>query len=163
MKTNIYLFLVIALFTTKAFPQTSNTEDLFNLLVEMEYKELKSLYADCLVNPCYGDSLFFMIWLDGLENEMNNNLIKASECYTKALHIQQFEISSYEVGFSLGRVELRKGHITKGIEILNEYLIKAEKELNLNNGYPMWGQTNESVKAIQLKMEYAKDLIKRYK
>jgi hypothetical protein len=163
MNIKIYIILIIILFANKVFPQAGKTENMFNLLAEMEYKELKSLYADCLVNPCHGDSLFFKTWLDGLENEMNNNLIKASEYYDKALHFQRFELSSYEVGFSLGRIEIRKGNINKGIEILNVYLINADKDLNPTDEYQMWGLTEEGIEKIQLKIKYAKDIIKKYK
>jgi hypothetical protein len=161
MKNRFTLILLIALLSLKTFSQTANSHEFFRKLVEMEYNNLKTKYTDCLTQPCYGDSLFFKTWLDGLENEMKNDFSKASEYYKKAILLPRFELSTYEVGYSLGRVEILIGNITEGTKILNKYLKDADKDLNDENA--MWGLSEELVKEVKLKIKYANELIMRYK
>jgi hypothetical protein len=160
MKNICTIVLLIALLSVKTYSQTDNSNEFLNKLVEMEYNQLKTMYADCLTQPC-GDSLFFKTWLDGLEIEMKSDFTKASEYYKKAISIPRFELSTYEVGFSLGRVDIRIGNIAEGTKILNKYLKDAHKDLNDENA--MWGLSEELVKEINLKIKYANELILRYK
>jgi hypothetical protein len=161
MKHKITLILVMTLLSLKSFAHTDSSTEFFKKLVEMEYNNLKTVYADCLTQPCYGDSLFFKTWLDGLEKEMTNDFLKASEYYKKAILIPRFELSTYEVGYSLGRVEIQLGNIKEGTRILSRYLTDAEDDLNDENA--PWGLTEELVKEIKLKIKYANELILRYK
>jgi len=161
MKYKSILILLMLILSFKSSSQVDKSDEFFKKLAEIEYNNLKTIYADCLAQPCYGDSLFFKTWLDGLENEMKNDFIKASEYYKKALLIPRFELSTYEVGYSLGRVEIRKGNITEGIKILNKYLKDADKDLNNDDG--MWGLSEEGVKEIKVKIKYANELIMRYR
>lgn len=161
MKNKCSLILLIVLLSLKSFSQTDSSNEFFRKLVEMDYNKLKSKYADCLTQPCYGDSLFYKTWLDGLENEMKNDFPKASKCYKNAILIPRFELSTYEVNYSLGRVEILIGNITEGIKILNKYLKDADRDLNDENA--MWGLSEEGKKEIKLKIKYANELIIRYK
>jgi len=126
----------------------------------MEYNKLRTVYSDCLTQPCYGDSVFYKTWLDGLEKEMKSDYLKASEYYKKAILIPRFELTTYEVGFSLGRVEIQLGNIKEGIRILKKYLNDADNDLKDENA--PWGLTEDLVKEIKLKKKYANELIVRY-
>ena len=161
MKNICAIMLLIALLNVETLSQTDNSNDFVSKLAEMEYSQLKSTYADCLTKPCYGDSLFFKTWFDGLENEMKRDFTKASEYYKKAILIPRFELSTYEVGYSLGRVEILLGNITEGTKILNKYIKDANKDLNDESA--MWGLSEGLVKETKLKIKYANELIMRYK
>jgi hypothetical protein len=161
MKNKYALILLIELLSLKSFSQTDSSNELFRKLARMEYDNLKTVYADCIIHPCYGDSLFFKTWLDGLENEMKNDFLKASECYKKAILIPRFELSTYEVGYSLGRVEIQLGNITEGTRILKKYLSDADNDLNDEDA--PWGLSDDLVKEIKVKMKYANELIMLYK
>jgi len=140
----------------------SQSDDLIKFIKTLSSKELVSIqavYADCVSNPgnCYGDSLFYKTWLDGLENEVANKLDKAVDFYNKALKISRFELSTYEVNYSLGRIEILKGNIEKGIEILNRFITKAKAEINDENS--MWGFSEDGLKDMNQTIDNAKKLI----
>jgi hypothetical protein len=160
MKKLSITILLSLLLSNLVYPQTDSSRISIKDLAIMEFQKLKNTYANCIKKPseCYGDSLFFKTWLDGLEYELNSNLVKASEYYNKALLIRRYELSSYEVGYSLGRVELLKGNTKLGISILNKYLKDAIKDLNDENA--MWGLTDDAKKEIKQKTGSTNQLIK---
>ena len=140
----------------------SQSDDLKKIIKDLSYKELtnvKAIYSDCISKPnnCYGDSLFLKTWLDGLENETINNLDRAVDFYYKAIKINRFELSTYEVMYSLGRTEILRGNTKKGIEILNGFVKKANSEQNDENS--MWGFSEEGLKEVKQKIENSKQLI----
>jgi hypothetical protein len=161
MNNKCTLILLIIILSLKSYSQTDSSNELFRKLVVMEHNQIKAIYADCIKQPCYGDSLFYKTWLDGLEKEMESDFLKASEYYKNAISIPRFELTTYEVRFSLGRVEIQLGNIKEGTRILDRYLKDAEDDLNDENA--PWGLTEDLVKEIKLKIKYANELITRYK
>lgn len=161
MKNIIILTLIFFLFFHTAYPQNDSIKVLIKDLLNKELIIIKTIYTECITQPekCYGDSLFYKTWLDGLENELRNNLENAVVFYNKALSISRFELSTYEVMYSLGRIELLRGNTKKGIEILNRFIMEANDEINDDNA--MWGFSDEGLKQINQKIENSKQLINK--
>ena len=159
MKNIITIILLHSLLNLTAFSQWDDLRNSIKDLSSHELRNIKALYSDSSTNPdnCYGDSLFYKTWLDGLEYEVKNNLDKAVDFYNKALKISRFELSTYEVMYSLGRTEILRGNTRKVIDILNGFISRANADLNDEN--PMWGFSEDGLKKMKQKIYNAKQLI----
>jgi hypothetical protein len=152
------LFLVCC--CSLLYSQSVKTEKRLNGLVESELKSVQKAYDDCLINRCYGDSIFFKNWLDGLNCEKGNRYDEALKLYLKAYHCERFEMATYDLEYSLGRVEIRQGNISKGKDYLGKFIANATNDLN--NEDSMWGFTEEAENELKSRISQARDLVKEY-
>jgi tetratricopeptide (TPR) repeat protein len=137
--------------------QTSNYAKEITEILNIELKIVEKAYLDCISGPCYGDSIYFKNWLDGLVSEKNENYKEARIFYKKAYDFTRFELSNYDIELSLGRLEIKAGNPSLGKEYLQKFVKNAKNDLQNQN---MWGFTEEGEKELKLKIEYAEKLIK---
>ncbi len=144
--------------TAMTLSSCSENSNLINEIFYYEFKEVESLYKNCMNNPCYGDSVFYTAWYTGLKAEQDNNTPHAIENYLIALNFPRFELSTYEVKLSLGRAEIIRGNIDIGIKYLLEFISEAKAVIN-NDGESMWGLTEIGEKVLIHKILFARRLI----
>ncbi|PIB38407.1 hypothetical protein [Maribacter sp. 4G9] len=152
---NIYsLFFLV---TTAALPQVNPSTKILEKAFDFDFKSVEEQYKACLNNGCEGDSLYYDFWYRGLKLEKNKHYIDARDNYEKALHLERSEISSYEVKFSIGRLELLKGMGAQGTTFLYEFISEAQKEINGEN--VMWSLTEKGKNQLNEKVELALELM----
>jgi tetratricopeptide (TPR) repeat protein len=151
---NILLLLSYSLLS---YTQTSNNNVEIAKILDIELKIVEKAYLDCISGPCYGDSIYFKNWLDGLVCEKVEDYTKARTFYKKAYDYPRFELSNYDIELSLGRLEMRVGNYSLGKEYLQKFIKNAK--FDLDNQY-MWGFTEEGKKQIRLKIDYAEKIRK---
>ncbi|MFD2586030.1 hypothetical protein ACFSQJ_03765 [Croceitalea marina] len=147
------LFVLAYIGTAQVDPSTT----IFKKAFSFDFKTVKSQYEASLNNGYEGDSLFYDLWYRGLKLEKNKHYIDATEKYEKALHVERSEVSSYEVKFSIGRLELLKGLPAKGTTFLYEFISEAQKEIDGEN--MMWSLTEKGKKQLNKKIELAEELL----
>ncbi len=76
-----------------------------------------------------GDYEFYDFWLKGLEKERAEKPADAIAFYEKALAADVFEISTYDVLFSLGRAYFLIGEKDRALSALQEFIKNAEHDL----------------------------------
>lgn len=103
-----------------------------------------------------GDQEFYNFWLKGLEKEREGKLADAIDLYEKALGIERFEMSTYEVLLSLGRAYFLKGEKDNALSALQEFIKNAEHDLSESG---QWGFTPEGKQIMKKKIVYARWLI----
>lgn len=147
------LFVLTYIGTAQVDPSTT----IFKKAFSFDFKTVKSQYEASLNNGSEGDSLFYNLWYRGLKLEKNKHYIDATEKYEKALHVDRPELSSYDVKFSIGRLELLKGLPAKGTTFLYEFISEAQKEIDGEN--VMWSVTEKGKKQLNKKVELALELM----
>ena len=157
----IIVLLLVLCINSNTSAQTNNNDKELIELMNIEFKIVEQAYADCISGPCYGDSIYYKNWLDGLLCEKNEEYNDAIEFYKKAYNYDRFELSTYDIEFSLGRVEIRAGNHATGKQYLKKFIINADNDLH--NEYSMWEFSEEAEKELETKIEYAKKLIEKYK
>lgn len=158
----IKLLIIIGLFSVY-INSNSQINQLSINLDEIMYSELeyvKSAYEECLLNSCYGDSFYFKNWLDGLISEKNQNYSESLEYYQLAYNYKRYELYTYDIEFSIGRIQLKYGNIDLGKKYLREFITNAKNDLNCEE--QMWGFTEESRKILINKIKQATLLINKF-
>jgi tetratricopeptide (TPR) repeat protein len=107
-----------------------------------------------------GDYDFYDFWLKGLEKEKEGKPSDAIAFYKKALAADVFEMSTYDVLFSLGRAYLLVGEKDRALSTLQEFIKNAEADLSAPGP---WGFTPEGEQALRKSIAQARWLITFYK
>jgi tetratricopeptide (TPR) repeat protein len=158
MKRFCFFLAVAFLAACQNTPNPVATEEQENFLKpmiqeEMVYvtKNIEGLQNDKGKDWYQGDMKYFGFWKDGITEELDGNFKKAIDYYTKALNTKRYEISSYEVKLSLGRVYLQLNQKKKAKQMLDEF--KAEAQKDLNGEDVEWGLTDEAKEALSRDIE----------
>ncbi len=153
----ILSILLLTLFSSTAFSQTEDKCNVFKESLEYEFGIIERLYKDCMEKPCYGDSTYYDAWYKGIIAEKNDEVEEAIENYLKAINFTRFELSTYEVKLSLGRIELIKRNLENGKKLLSEFIVEANTDINDEES--MWGLTEEGIKELNDKIAFANRLL----
>ncbi len=150
--------LLIVLFSGCQRSNTISTEESENLFKPMVQEEItyvsrnqEGLEKDKGKEWYKSDSIFFSYWEKGADEELSGNFKKAIDYYIKALNTKRYEISTYEVKLSLGRVYLQTNEKEKARKMLTEFKKEAQKDLTGEE--VEWGLTDEAKEALTRDIE----------
>jgi hypothetical protein len=161
MKIRKYLIMSIILLLNIAYAKTDCGNLLLRGVLDSEYVEVEKLYNDCMIGSCYGDSTYYTSWYIGLKYERDCDYYNANEQYGIALKYNRFEMGTYEIYYSIGRLELSFGKCESGKNNLLKFISGANADLT--NDEPIWGFTEVSAKELNEKIDMANALIKKIK
>ena len=114
-------------------------------------KNIEGLQNDKGKDWYEGDIKYYNFWKSGINEELEGNYKKAVDYYTKALNTKRYEISSYEVKLSLGRVYLQLNQKKKAKQMLDEFKVEAQKDLTSED--VEWGLTDEAKESLSRNIE----------
>lgn len=164
MKNLIYLTAVLLIISCqgKNYGVSDKNAQQFVPMIQEEIsyvkKILESLEKDKGQDWYPGDSIFYTNWLNGANEELAGNYKKAAEYYLKSLKTKRYEISSYEVKLSLGRVYIQMNEKEKALKMLTEF--KKEAQQDLSGEEVEWGLTEEAKEALTMDIEDCNYLLK---
>lgn len=156
MKNLIYLTAAILIIGCQGNNySTDKSENQFIPMIQEEItyvkKNLEGLEKDKGQDWYAGDSAFFSNWLKGANEELEGNYKKAAEYYTNALKTKRYEISSYEVKLSLGRLYMQMNEKEKARKMLTEFKMEAQRDLSGEE--VEWGLTDEAKESLAMDIE----------
>lgn len=132
-----------------------NSENIFKPMIEQEIdyvaKNIEGLRADKGKEWYTGDSIFYTLWKAGAQEELDGDYKRAMSYYISALKTKRYEISSYEIKLSLGRLYLQLNDKEKARKMLLEFKQEAKKDLSGDE--VEWGLTDEAKEALSRDIE----------
>lgn len=151
-------FLTAAFVAACQSPSNPVVEEQENFLKPMAQEEIvyvtkniEGLQNDKGKDWYEGDMKYYSLWKEGVTEELDGNYKKAADYYTKALNTKRYEISSYEVKLSLGRVYLQLNQKKKAKQMLDEFKTEAQKDLTGED--VEWGLTDEAKESLSRDIE----------
>lgn len=159
MRTVFYILVLIYILSgckNNTSPNLAEEyEGLFKPMVQEEIiyvtKNLEGLQNDRGKDWYESDSVFYTNWLKGANEELEGDLKDAVSFYTKAMNTKRYEISSYEVKLSLGRVYLQLDEKEKARQMLTEFKEEAKKDISGEE--VEWGLTEEAKESLMRDIE----------
>jgi tetratricopeptide (TPR) repeat protein len=136
-------------------PSVSVSENIFKPMIQQEIdyvdRNIEGLRADKGKEWYSGDSIFYTLWKTGAKEELDGNYKKALSYYIAALKTKRYEISSYEVKLSLGRLYIQLNDKDKARKMLLEFKQEAKKDISGDE--VEWGLTDEAKEALSRDIE----------